>query len=570
MHEILTLQLGQQANYLATHFWNAQVPPHPVPPPSHHLTPPRQESYFTYAPSPDSPVNHDIHWRPGLSADGHTETYTPRTVIYDLKGGFGSLRKLNALYDTTTTAPTPLWSAGGPPTLHAQPPIPPSPYQTALESGLPAPRLSPADVRYWSDVNRVYYHPRSLVQLSEYAVGSTLQPFERYAAGGELFRAVDGEWDVVDRDLRPFAEEADGLQCVQIFCGSDDAWAGFGAGYLERVRDEFGKLPVVVVGVEGGEGGGGGREKGLVRLGNRARWLGEVYRQASVVVPLAVPRGGTKGVKVERGSAWQEMGLLAAAWESVTLPTRLREGGARWAEVADGLNVMGRQTVAGLQMSVERAGGGEDGDGREPRRGKRLTEEEQNEGVVLDMRFEPSYQLDQVRGRMNGFGGGKTSKVFSQVVAMRGYPPDEEDEEEEEDQDVRNLRRRRNADGTITKRYVFTLILWRIHTVFAVCACYGQGMLTAHSYHSQLRFPLLDSFPQIFKDEEGEPIKDHVNVTTSLSTDSSVSEKIKLLRTTVMRSIGVEDRETVGNDLAEMADEYHEGWSSGSDEGDDE
>ncbi len=25
MHEIITLQFGQQANYLATHFWNIQV-----------------------------------------------------------------------------------------------------------------------------------------------------------------------------------------------------------------------------------------------------------------------------------------------------------------------------------------------------------------------------------------------------------------------------------------------------------------------------------------------------------------------------------------------------------------
>lgn len=25
MHEIITLQLGQQSNYLATHFWNTQV-----------------------------------------------------------------------------------------------------------------------------------------------------------------------------------------------------------------------------------------------------------------------------------------------------------------------------------------------------------------------------------------------------------------------------------------------------------------------------------------------------------------------------------------------------------------
>lgn len=471
-----------------------QTPPPPVPshpPPTNHP----QESYFTYAPSPDSPVNHDIHWRPGLSADGHTETYTPRTVIYDLKGGFGSLRKLNALYDTTTTtaAPSPLWSAGGPPTLHRQPPIPPSAYQTALESGLPAPRLSSADVRYWSDVNRVYYHPRSLVQLAEYAVGSELQPFERYAAGAELFRAVDGEWDVVDRDLRPFAEEADGLQGVQIVCGSDDAWAGFGAGYLERVRDEFGKLPVVVVGVEGGEGGGGGgREKRLVRLGNQARWLSEVYRQASVVVPLAVPRGLPGGVAVERGSAWQGMGLLAAAWESVTLPTRLREGEGRtrWAEVADGLNVMGRQTVAGLQMSVEPAGEGEDGDGREPRRGKRLSEEEQNEGVVLDMRFEPSYQLDQVRGRMNGFGGGKTSKVFSQVVAMRGYPPDEDDEEEEEDQDVRNLRRRRNADGTITKRYVL-----HTHHPLGNPYCFSILRLLWTRYANSSQLPLATPVP---------------------------------------------------------------------------
>jgi hypothetical protein len=43
-------------------------------------------------------VDHDIHFRPGIGADG-TETFTPRTLIYDLKGGFGSLRKINALYE---------------------------------------------------------------------------------------------------------------------------------------------------------------------------------------------------------------------------------------------------------------------------------------------------------------------------------------------------------------------------------------------------------------------------------------------------------------------------------------
>jgi hypothetical protein len=68
MHEIVTLQLGQAANYVGTHFWNAQ------------------EAYFTYddAAAP-SPVDHNIHFRTGVGADG-TETFTPRALIYDLKG----------------------------------------------------------------------------------------------------------------------------------------------------------------------------------------------------------------------------------------------------------------------------------------------------------------------------------------------------------------------------------------------------------------------------------------------------------------------------------------------------
>lgn len=33
-------------------------------------------------------MNHDIHWREGLDSVGRN-TYTPRTLIYDLRGGFG-------------------------------------------------------------------------------------------------------------------------------------------------------------------------------------------------------------------------------------------------------------------------------------------------------------------------------------------------------------------------------------------------------------------------------------------------------------------------------------------------
>lgn len=104
--------------------------------------------------------------------------------------------------------------------------------------------------------------------------------------------------------------------------------------------------------------------------------------------------------------------------------------------------------------------------------------------------------------------------------------------------------------------------------------------MCVYRYTTPLPFPLLDSYPHIFHvrdqhaedddDEHDVDDNDKVGITAALSTDASVSERLKQLRTTVSRSIGIEDRETLGNDLAEMADEYHEGWSSGSDEGDDD
>lgn len=94
MHEIVTVQLGHRANHLATHFWNTQ------------------ESYFTYdAAAGPSLVDSDVHFRPGIGPTGE-ETYTPRTLIYDLKGGFGGLKKWGGLYDQQLSMEEGLKAAG--------------------------------------------------------------------------------------------------------------------------------------------------------------------------------------------------------------------------------------------------------------------------------------------------------------------------------------------------------------------------------------------------------------------------------------------------------------------------
>lgn len=134
--------------------------------------------------------------------------------------------------------------------VQKQQPIDPSAYQESLDAGMAAPELTTSSVRYWSDFSRVFYHPRSIVQLNEYELNSSLMPFEKWSMGEELFSSLDKDHDIVDRDLRPFIEEADHMQGIQIMAGIDDAWGGFASKYLERLRDEYGKIPIWVWGLQ--------------------------------------------------------------------------------------------------------------------------------------------------------------------------------------------------------------------------------------------------------------------------------------------------------------------------------
>jgi hypothetical protein len=138
----------------------------------------------------------------------------------------------------------------GPAIIQRQDTIQQHEYQKSLEEGLPPPKLTPQSVRYWSDYNRVYFHPKSIIQLNEYELNSSLTPFENWNAGEELFNSLDKEHDLLDRDLRSFAEEADQMQGIQLISGTDDAWGGFSARYLDRIRDEYGKTSVLFWGLE--------------------------------------------------------------------------------------------------------------------------------------------------------------------------------------------------------------------------------------------------------------------------------------------------------------------------------
>jgi len=79
---IITLQLGNYANYVGAHFWNLQ------------------EASFVYGGGgfdPETLPCHDVLYREGQTLQGEM-TFTPRLVVVDLKGSLGAMPELGDLY----------------------------------------------------------------------------------------------------------------------------------------------------------------------------------------------------------------------------------------------------------------------------------------------------------------------------------------------------------------------------------------------------------------------------------------------------------------------------------------
>ncbi|EXJ57928.1 hypothetical protein A1O7_05351 [Cladophialophora yegresii CBS 114405] len=515
MHEIITVQLGEKSNYLATHFWNAQ------------------EAYFTYSDHEQPMVDHDIHFRSGLGADG-SETFTPRTVIYDLKGGFGTLRKFNALYEILDDQPTNgVWD--GTPSTQQQQPIEPSEYQRSLELGLPTRQLSAADVRYWSDFNRVFYHPRSIVQLNEYELNSQLMPFESWAAGEDLFQSLDKEFDLLDRDIRSFVEECDQMQGFQLFSGVDDAWGGFAARYLDNLRDEYGKTSIWVWAIE--DQSRTTRQKQLLRTCNAARSLRSIGQQASAYVRLAAPPAILPGYVHLRGASdWLTTALLCAGMESSTLPTRLNAGLGKRGSLSlleDTLNAAGNQCLfelhASITSSMTGANGTLNGGPAEQQNGH-------GGGETADAAEPSQFDLDYSPGLASPLTA-RSSHVFAQVECLRDHLESEvrpltlSPEE--------RLRRRLNEESVV------------------------------EIFQTALQFPLLDTFPNTLfqtsrRGQQG------LDISTALVCDSRMKDRVLDLRNTTSRLVPLDERESLYNDLTQMAQSYSIGWESGTDSGADD
>jgi len=180
-------------------------------------------------------------------------------------------------------------------------------------------------------------------------------PFEEWKSGEGLFMSMDRDVDLLDRDVRVWAEECDQMQGIQVYTGGDDAWGGFASRYVERLRDEFGKMALWTWGVEE-EHGKGQRAQQLRRSLNAARTIHEMSTHASMYIPISLPAAPLPAyVHLDRNSQWHVSALLSAAVESMTLPSRTRPGIQKRGHLGDleaALNMNGYQRIAQLQCSI--------------------------------------------------------------------------------------------------------------------------------------------------------------------------------------------------------------------------
>ena len=439
---------------------------------------------------------------------------------------------------------------GGNVVLQQDPQIQQSSYQQALNEGIPDPQNpSKNTVHYWSDFNRVFYHPRSIVQINDYELGSSLMPFEDFNNGEELFSNIDREEDLLDRDLRPWAEECDQLQGIQIWASADDAWGGFGSRYAERLRDEFGKIGLWAWSAEEGKHKGP-KAKQVLRLTNAAKTLKEMSTHASMYIPMAVPGRLPDYVKLARDSSWHTSAMLATGLETMTLPSRLKSHDVErgfWSDMEAALNVNGNQRIAQLQCSILEPQSvvattvhiRGSGDRRAPKLGAQAAmgkEDGESTEIRLDMNlYGEAIIVSPPREKAHS-----SDHIFGALDCLRGAPAEKDADEDAmyEDDDI----------GQARKRARFT------------------GKPIIERYHSPLPFPTLSSFPAIFPTLA---LHDSVAVHTSLATTSSISTQVKAMKQVIARTVNSDERETLSNDLGEIAEAYEEGWTNEDDSDDD-
>lgn len=237
VREILTLQLGNYANYVGTHLWNIQ------------------EASFVYGSATNpSELSQDIFYREGKTPAGQV-TFTPRMILVDLKGSLKHLQEDGDLYSNKPNQSTEniltqmLWDPEKFEEIKEEP-VEKYQYQKDLESDVPSDLCNETEYKFketvtsWTDYSFARYHPRSINIIEEYTHSTSEVTFDTITNGMELYNNYEFQENFTDR-IRQYIEECDECQGFQTIFDCHDGFCGIAIPTLEHIQDEYSKASIV-------------------------------------------------------------------------------------------------------------------------------------------------------------------------------------------------------------------------------------------------------------------------------------------------------------------------------------
>ncbi|KAK4807568.1 hypothetical protein QYF61_003357 [Mycteria americana] len=352
--EAVTLQLGHYAGCVGAHWWGLQ-------------------DAALRSPAEAAELRAAALLRPGRAAGGR-ETYTPRLVALELKGGVGALRPGGAgpeapvAWDGEVAAYLECASAGGSAPRDAGRRTEDASSErrgrpsAAVQGTSPAPsRLAVSQEVYsggstqvWSDYLNVHLHPKSLYVIHQYMHDGECGCLEAFGQGESLLRDPGCIEELEDR-LHFYVEECDYLQGFQVLCDLHNGFSGVGAKVTELLYDEYSGKGILTWGLTPATSNVGESQKNFYRLMNTALGIVHLSSHSSLFCPLSL--SGSLGIKpqppvtfpyinYDASLNYHSSAILAAALDTLTAPYRLGASQASMMHLAETLNFSGRKVVA--------------------------------------------------------------------------------------------------------------------------------------------------------------------------------------------------------------------------------
>ncbi|KAG7544790.1 Tubulin/FtsZ GTPase domain superfamily [Arabidopsis suecica] len=364
MREIVTIQVGEFANFVGSHFWNFQ------------------DELLGLASDPESdPIfrNHnldmDVLYRSGETLQG-VATYTPRLVSVNLKGSLGTMSSRGTLYnegsssrsDSSTT-----WF-GDVDTQRSEPRKRNLFLQSLYEEEHivgkeKAKEIEDKDivgcldegVECWTDFSKSHYHPQSLYELNGLWMDS--QDFNNYGIGKDVFSEASRGEEICDR-LRFFVEECDHIQGIKFLVDDSGGFSAVAADFLENMADEYTNVPVLLYSVRSPMSQMSQKKTVSNKL-HDAISFSRLSSFCKLFTPIGLPSlTGSKASKFLNfgdEKPYRSSAVYAAALHSSTIPFRMQPTSSDSSEVSNSMDVntlvqlltgRGRQNIVSILDSA--------------------------------------------------------------------------------------------------------------------------------------------------------------------------------------------------------------------------